>query len=691
MGPKYRNYTDHDINQAVDAVKNGMSQREASRKFGIPQATISDHVRGRVAEGALPGRQPALPVKVESQKAQRVINVSSKGHGITRLQLMQQAGKLAQAMEIRTPWKTHPGKQWWAGFKARNPDVTIRRPEGLSSVRSRALNPTIVGEYFILLHSVMNELGLQNQPSTVWNMDETPLNFTHTPVRVVAGKSERSTPGKTGNSREGVTVIACGNASGTVIPPLIIVKGKTRKSVEGYNMDAGPQHATWTWQEKAWSEDMLGVEWFSNHFLKFCGPSRPQLIILDGHSSHESLGLLEAATKEGIHLLCFPPHTTHYLCPLDRTVFGPLQGEYNKVVSQYLNEKPENSINKMTWPARFTQAFESKVNAINFISGFNATGIYPWNPLKIPVSAFSPSGASETEISMSREHPLLWVMQKVASTSCTSTVAAGTLVTPHTSTSTSFVTTPDSDSISEKACVPIPVCTLTRLPTVGGTSTTLPVAAGAQQTTPNTTSKIFNSPTDSSEIFNVISPPLILDVPVVADAQQPSPMLNSGILNSPTDPSAIFDAITSSSPQTFNESMIFDFDTSLFNEQGFIDVSLHPAVDSSDTPSALLNQNLEVVSVLPATGVEVEAILKEVFPDMQNITAGARGEKAKKLTGARLLTSDGVLLAKRQALEKKTREKEEKDKRKVEREMKRKIKAEELATKPTKKTKKPIK
>ena len=54
------------------------------------------------------------------------------------------------------------------------------------------------------------ELGLQNQPSTVWNMDETHLNFTHTPVRVVSGKSERSTPGKTGNSREGVKVIACG-------------------------------------------------------------------------------------------------------------------------------------------------------------------------------------------------------------------------------------------------------------------------------------------------------------------------------------------------------------------------------------------------------------------------------------------------------------------------------------------------
>ena len=35
--------------------------------------------------------------------------------------------------------------------------------------------------------------------------------------------------------------------------------------------------------------------------------------------SHESLGLLEAAKENNIHLLCFTPHHTHELCPLDRS------------------------------------------------------------------------------------------------------------------------------------------------------------------------------------------------------------------------------------------------------------------------------------------------------------------------------------------------------------------------------------
>ena len=43
------------------------------------------------------------------------------------------------------------------------------------------------------------------------------------------------------------------------------------------------------------------------------GSARPQVIILDSHSSHETLGLIEAARENGIILFALPPHTTHWL------------------------------------------------------------------------------------------------------------------------------------------------------------------------------------------------------------------------------------------------------------------------------------------------------------------------------------------------------------------------------------------
>ena len=74
--------------------------------------------------------------------------------------------------------------------------------------------------------------------------------------------------------------------------------------------------------------DEIGEQWFTH-----CGDARPQLLIMDNHHSHESLSLLEAApaNTSNITVLTFPPHTTHYLCPLDRAVFRPFQREYDSV------------------------------------------------------------------------------------------------------------------------------------------------------------------------------------------------------------------------------------------------------------------------------------------------------------------------------------------------------------------------
>ena len=70
----------------------------------------------------------------------------------------------------------------------------------------------------------------------------------------------------------------------------------------------------YTYYERAWMEDILGEIRFMEHFVKCCGTERPwQVLILDSHLSHETLGLLEAAKKEGIHFFAFLSHTTQWL------------------------------------------------------------------------------------------------------------------------------------------------------------------------------------------------------------------------------------------------------------------------------------------------------------------------------------------------------------------------------------------
>ncbi|GFS05782.1 hypothetical protein ElyMa_004690500 [Elysia marginata] len=44
-------------------------------------------------------------------------------------------------------------------------------------------------------------------------------------------------------------------------------------------------------------EDVLGSQWFSKIFLNHCGPERPQLLLLDSHSSHEDFKLSAALDR----------------------------------------------------------------------------------------------------------------------------------------------------------------------------------------------------------------------------------------------------------------------------------------------------------------------------------------------------------------------------------------------------------
>ena len=71
---------------------------------------------------------------------------SEMGLGMSKTQVLEKVGHLAKELNLKTPFvKNKPGKDWWYGFKSRNPEVTLRSPEKLSSIRGRGLNAQSVG------------------------------------------------------------------------------------------------------------------------------------------------------------------------------------------------------------------------------------------------------------------------------------------------------------------------------------------------------------------------------------------------------------------------------------------------------------------------------------------------------------------------------------------------------------------
>jgi len=68
-------------------------------------------------------------------------------------------------------------------------------------------------------------------------------------------------------------------------------------------------------------------------------PQSPALLLLDNHESHLSIAVLDYAKTNGVVMLSFPPHCSHRLQPLDRTVFGPFKKFYNVALKDLLVTK----------------------------------------------------------------------------------------------------------------------------------------------------------------------------------------------------------------------------------------------------------------------------------------------------------------------------------------------------------------
>ena len=71
---------------------------------------------------------------------------------------------------------------------------------------------------------------------------------------------------------------------------------------EGLRADA-PSGSYFAAQKKGWVTKELYLKWF-RFFIEQIPPTRPVLLIQDGHSSHISLELIELAKQNDIHLLC---------------------------------------------------------------------------------------------------------------------------------------------------------------------------------------------------------------------------------------------------------------------------------------------------------------------------------------------------------------------------------------------------
>ncbi|KAK3739179.1 hypothetical protein RRG08_011409, partial [Elysia crispata] len=134
---------------------------------------------------------------------------------------------------------------------------------------------------------------------------------------------------------------------------------------------------------------------YLKHFVKHTKPTEdsPVLLLLDNHQSHISLDAVNYCREHHVTMLRFPPHCSHELQPLDKTVYGPFKTFCNQAADRWCHDATNRGkpMTIHTLPSivnyGFTHAFSQK----NILSGFKSTGIYPFDTNAIPEDRYLPS------------------------------------------------------------------------------------------------------------------------------------------------------------------------------------------------------------------------------------------------------------------------------------------------------------
>lgn len=372
------------LKEAVEDVKkNGSKISAAARNHNISKSTLLRHLKTYESTSGEFKYISNIAVKrifddTEESLLEGYLKKAAKLHyGLSRNELRALAFQFAATNKKEVPenWsEKKAGKEWFRGFLQRHKDLSLRKPEATSLSRATSFNKTNVSAFFTNLKDCLMRFKIT--PERIFNLDETGNSTVHVPPKIIAEKGEKQVGSMTSGERGiNVTMISAINAIGNHVPPMLIFP---RVHFRDFMIKGAPVGTIGGANPSGWSNGDL-FHRYLEHFISHVKPdlNNKVLLILDNHESHISIKSIDEAKKNGIVLLTLPPHTSHKLQPLDRTVFGPYKTFYNQAVNEWMACNPGKPFSIYDVPEIIGKAYPRAFTGHNIMKGFEVTGIWP--------------------------------------------------------------------------------------------------------------------------------------------------------------------------------------------------------------------------------------------------------------------------------------------------------------------------
>lgn len=131
-----------------------------------------------------------------------------------------------------------------------------------------------------------------------------------------------------------------------------------------------------------------------------------RVLIMDGHSSHYTLELLDYARANNIITLGYPPHCTHVLQGLDVVCFAKMKEEFKCEVHQFEDlHTYQRQVTKGDFAGVFGRAYLRAFTEKTVKAAFSAIGVWPFNPDVITEKQMKPRAPSSTRATFSTLQP----------------------------------------------------------------------------------------------------------------------------------------------------------------------------------------------------------------------------------------------------------------------------------------------
>ena len=362
---KHHGWSEESMIGAMNAVKEGlMGVNRAALEFAVPRTTLKDRISGRVIHGTNTGRKPYLSLEEEKELVEFLLKCSKMGYGKTRGEVMKIVEATMQQKGMKN-CRISPG--WWSAFYKRWPQISLRKGDSFPIAREKMTTHGVLESYFNMLEETLEEYNLKDKPAQIYNCDELGMPLEHKLPKTISLKGSKKVRQITSGNKTQITVLGCVSATGQALPPMVVFSGKWFN----HELSKGEVPGTlYGMSDSGWMDSELFSDWFSNHFLKHAVPSRPLMLILDGHSSHYTLKLVKTAAENDVILFCLPPHTTADSQPLDTSCFGPLKTYWVETCRQFIFSNPGRAISKFQFSKLFSEAWSKGMSINNIISGF---------------------------------------------------------------------------------------------------------------------------------------------------------------------------------------------------------------------------------------------------------------------------------------------------------------------------------